>query len=45
MTFLIPYNDDIWFPEEKLIWESYIVIKALPITKKIELILNLPIYY
>ena len=38
MPFLIFSNKNIHFAKKKLTWRSYIAAKALPITKRIELI-------
>ena len=38
MYFLTLSNADVQFLEKKLIWRSYIIAKALPSTKRVELI-------
>ncbi len=38
MFFLTFSNTDMQFVEKKLIWKSYKIVKALPITKKVKLI-------
>lgn len=40
IVFLTLSNIDIRFAEKKLIWTTYITVKALPSTRKIELINN-----
>lgn len=38
MFFLTLSNANIWFGEKKLMWRSYTMAEALPITKRIEFI-------
>lgn len=38
MSFLTFLDVNIWFAEKERIWKSYTIVKALPTTKKVELI-------